>query len=194
MIKEEDKRRRRQKDKKKTKTMIVSRTEGKTVDISIEGQKVEQVKKFKYLGAVISEDGRRIDDVKQRIAMGKEAFNKRELMTGGMDREVKKRLVKALIWPVVLYGCETWTLRKMEIDRLRAFEMWIWRRMERISWEDKKKNEEVLDAMERSLVEAVVKRKKNWIWHIVSGEGLLKLALEGRMKGKRKRLGVRGWG
>ena len=56
--------------------------------------------------------------------MGKEAFNKRrELMTGGMDREVKKRLVKALVWPVALYGCETWTLRKMEIDRLKAFEM-----------------------------------------------------------------------
>ena len=48
---------------------------------------------------------------------------------------------------MALYGCETWTLRKMEIDRLKAFEMWIWRRMEKISWEDKKKNEEVLDAI-----------------------------------------------
>ena len=89
------------------------------------------------MGAVISEDGRCIDDVKQRIAMGKEAFNKRrELMTGGMDRELKKRLVKALIWSVAL---------------------------EKISLEDKKKNEEVLDAIreERSLVEADVKRKKN---------------------------------
>ena len=61
--------------------------------------------------------------------------------------------------------------------------------MQRISWEDKKKNEEVLAAIgeERSLVEAVVKRKKNWIGHIVRGEGLLKLALEGRMEGKRQR-------
>ena len=175
---------------KKTNTMVVSRTEGKTVNILIEWQKVEQVKKFKYLGAVISEDGRCIDDVKQRVAMGKEAFNKRrELMTGGMGREVKKRLVKALVWPVALCGCETWTLRNMEIDRLRAFEIWIWRRMERISWIDKKKIEEVLTAIgeERSLVEAVVKRKKNWIGHIVRGEGLLKLALEGRMEEKRQR-------
>ena len=175
---------------KKTKTMVVSRTEGKKVNILIEGQIVDQVKKFKYMGAVLSEDGRCIDDVKQRIAMGKEAFNKRrELMTGGMGREGKKRLGKALVWPVALYGCETWTLRKMEIDRLRAFEMWIWRRMERISWEDKKKNEEVLAAIgeEISLVEAVVKCKKNWIGHIVRGEGLLKLALEGRMEGKRQR-------
>ena len=75
---------------KKKKTMM-SRTEGKTVDILIEGQKVKQIKKFKYLRSVISEDGRCTDDVKQRIAMSKEAINKRrELMTGGMDREVKK--------------------------------------------------------------------------------------------------------
>ena len=77
----------------------------------------------------------------------------------------------------------------MKIDRLRAFEMWIWRSMERISWEDKTKNEEVLAAIgeERSLVESVVKRTNNWIWHIVRGMGLLKLALEGRMEGKRQR-------
>ena len=62
--------------------------------------------------------------------------------------------------------------------------------MERTSWQDKKKNEEVLAAIgeEKSLkVEAVVKRKKNWIGQIVRGEGLLKLALEGRMEGKRQR-------
>jgi hypothetical protein len=175
---------------KKTKTMVVSRTEGKKVDITIEGKRVEQVKQFKYLGSVLTEDASCIDDVKQRVAMGKEAFNKRrELMTGGMDKRVKKRLIKSLIWPVALYGCETWSLRKKEIDRLRAFEMWIWRRMEKVKWEDKKTNEEVLTAVgeERCLVETVVKRKKNWIGHIVRGEGLLKLALEGRMEGKRKR-------
>ena len=73
----------------------------------MKGKKWSKLKSFKYLGAVISEDGRCIDDVKQRIAMGNEAFNKRrELMTGGMGREVKKRLVKALVWPVALYGCE----------------------------------------------------------------------------------------
>ena len=169
---------------KKTKTMVVSRTEGKKVDILIEGKRVEQVKQFKYLGSVLTEDASCIDDVKQRIAMDKEAFNKRrEMMTGGMDRGVKKRLVKALIWPVALYGCETWTLRKMEIDRLRAFEMWIWRRMEKVSWEDRKTNEEVLTAVgeERRLIETVEKRKKNWIGHVVRGGGLLKLTLEGRM-------------
>src|SRR6188768_2664424 len=61
---------------KKTKTMVVSRGGGKSVNIVIDGQKVEQVKKFRYLGALISDDGRCLDEVKTRIALGKDAFNK----------------------------------------------------------------------------------------------------------------------
>ena len=69
---------------KKTKTMAVSREGGKSVNIVIGGQKVEQVKKFKYLGALISEDGRCLDEVKTRIALGKDAFKtKKELLTKG---------------------------------------------------------------------------------------------------------------
>lgn len=175
---------------KKTKTMVVSKKGGGAIDIRVEGQRVEQVRKFKYLGTTIAEDGRCLDDVKQRIGMAKEAFNKRkELMTKRMSKDVKKRMVKTLVWPVALYGCETWTMRKEEIDKLNAFEMWVWRRMEKIKWADKKTNEEVLSSVgeERSFVETVVKRKKNWIGHIVRGDGLLKHVLEGRMEGKRPR-------
>ena len=98
-------------------------------------------------------------------------------------------MVKTLVCPVALYGCETWTMRKEEIRRLNAFEMWVWRRMERVSWEDKKTNEEVLCSVgeERSLIDTIRKRKKNWIEHVVRGEGLLKLVLEGRMEGRKTR-------
>ena len=98
-------------------------------------------------------------------------------------------MTKCLIWPVALYGCESWTLRKVEIERLKAFEMWIWRRMERVSWEDKKTNEEVLlnVGTERSLVQTVMKRKKNWIGHVLRNERLMKEAMEGRLEGKRVR-------
>ena len=98
-------------------------------------------------------------------------------------------MVKTLVWPVELYGCETWTMRKEEIRRLNAFEMWVWRRMERVSWEDKKTNEEVLCSVgeERSLIDTIRKRKKNWIGHVVRGEGFLKLVLEGRMEGRKTR-------
>ena len=98
-------------------------------------------------------------------------------------------MVKTLVWPVAMYGCETWTLRKGENNKLSAFEMWAWRKWEKVSWVDKKTNEEVLSSVgeERSFVDAIVKRKKNWIGHVVRGEGLLKQVLEGRMEGKRPR-------
>jgi len=67
--------------------------------------------------------------VKVRIGMAKEAFNKRrELLTKKFKKDVKIRIVKSVIWPVATYASETWTLRKQEIDRLNAFEIWIWRR------------------------------------------------------------------
>ena len=115
---------------KKTKAMVVSRNGGERVNITVEGQSVEQVSKFRYLGSLISEDGRCLDDVKKRIGMAKDAFNKRkELLTRSIRVDLRKRLVKTLVWPVVLYGCETWTMRKEEINRLNALEMWVWRRM-----------------------------------------------------------------
>ena len=111
----------------------------------IDGQAVEQVTNFKYLGSYISDDGRSLTDVKTRVALAKEAFNKRkEFLSKRMNRTLKKRMIKTLIWPVALYGCETWTLRKMEIDKLEACEMWLWRSMEWVSWRDRVKNEDVL--------------------------------------------------
>ena len=175
---------------KKTKTMLVSRKEGKSVQIKIDGQLVEQMRKFKYLGSIVSEDGRCLEEVKVRIGMAKDAFKKRhELMTRNMNISIRKKMVKTLIWPVALYGCETWTLRNEESRRLNAFEMWVWRRMMSISWKEKKTNEEVLHIVkeERELVETIIKRKKNWIGHVVRGDGLMKLVLEGRMEGRRTR-------
>ena len=128
--------------------------------------------------------------------MGKEAFNKRrELMTGGMDREVKKRLVKALIWPVALYGCETWTLRKIEIDRLKLLKCGYGEEWKRSAGKTGRKNE-VLDAIgeERGLVEAVVKWKKNWIGHIVRGGGAVETGSQREEWKERDREVDRDWG
>jgi len=175
---------------KKTKAMVVSRVEGRTVSISIDGQNVEQVKKFTYLGAILTENATCIEEVKARIGMAKEAFNKTKgLMTNSLNKVLKKRMVKTLVWPVALYGYETWTMKKEVIDRLNAFEMWIWRRIEKVSWKDKKTNEAVLISVgeERRFVQTIVQRKKNWIGHIVRGHSLLKLVIEGRMEGKKPR-------
>jgi hypothetical protein len=90
-------------------------------------------------------DGRCTCETKSRIAMAKAAFNKkRALFTSKMDLELRKKLVKCYIWSVALYGVETWTLRAVDQKHLESFEMWYWRRMEKISWTDHVINEEVL--------------------------------------------------
>ena len=168
----------------KTKTMVVSRNEGRTVKIKIDDQEIEQVSNFKYLGSLISEDGRCLIDVKTRIALAKDAFNKRkEFLTGGLSGTLKKRMVKVLVWPVAIYGCETWTLKKEEKDKLEALEMWLWRKLEKVNWSDRISNEEVLTMVNESrcLIETIRQRKKNWVGHVLRGNGLLRDVLEGRM-------------
>ena len=79
--------------------MVVSRKGEGTFSIIVEGQRVEQVERFKYLGCVITEDGRCIEDVKQRICMAKDAFNKRkELLTKSMSKGLKKRMIRTFVW------------------------------------------------------------------------------------------------
>jgi len=74
-------------------------------------------------------------------------------------------MIKTLIGSVVLYGSETWAMRKLYIKRLEAFEMWTWRRMETVSWTEHKTNEEVLETIgeERSLMHIIKSRQKTWI-------------------------------
>ena len=104
-----------------------------------------------------------------------------------MDRKLKKKIIKAVVWSGALYGSETWTMRKNEIHSLQAFEMWIWRRMEKISWKHNVTNEQVLAIVKekRMLIHVIRSRKKKWIGHVLRGNGLtLKETIEGRIEGK----------
>ena len=101
--------------------------------------------------------------------MAKAAFIKmRTLFTGTMDLELRKKLVKCYIWSIALYGAETWTLATVDQKHLESFEMWCWRRMEKISWADHVRNEEVLLRVkeQRNILHEIRKRKANWIGHI----------------------------
>ena len=101
---------------------------------------------------------------------------------------MKKRIIKTLIWSV-FYGAESWSLRKKDVKKLEAFKMWIWRRIEKISWKDHISNKKVQKRVKerRSLIETIIKRKQNWIGHVLRGCGMLKEIIEGRFEGKRSR-------
>ena len=173
---------------KKTKVMKVSRSGERDINISLNGMKIEQVKKFQYLGSIISSDGRSQDEIKARLSMARTAFTKRrDLLSKGFNNRVKNRIIKTIIWSVALYASETWTMSEEDIKKIEAFEMWIWRRSEKINWKDKVTNEEVLRRVgeKRHMMETIIRRKKTWIGHVLRGNGLLKTVIEGRMVGKR---------
>ena len=92
-------------------------------------------------------------------------MDRKRRFTSKMNLELQKRIMRCLIWSVALYAAETWTLVKVDVRRLEAFEMWIWRRMERISWVDKILNEEVLAKVEedRQIMKIIQQRQHHWM-------------------------------
>ena len=118
--------------------------------------------------------------------MAKAAFKKeRTLFTSTLDLELRKKLVKCYIWSIALYGAETWTLRAVDQKHLESFEMWCWRRMEKISWTDHVRNEEVLLRVkeQRNILHEICKRKANWIGLILRKNCLLQWVIVGKMQG-----------
>jgi hypothetical protein len=93
-----------------------------------------------------------------------------------------------------LYGAETWTLRKVDQKYLESFQMWCWRRMEKISWTDHVRNEEVLHRVkeERNILRTRKRRKANWIGHILRRNCLLNRVIEGKLEGTIEMTGRRG--
>ena len=130
----------------KTKVMRISR-QPFPVKIMIDQKELEN-ESFEYLGSILTNDGRCTCEIKCRVAMAKAAFNKkRALFTGTLELEMRKKLVKCCIWSMASNGAETWTLWAVDQKHLESFEIWCWRRMEKISWTSHTKIEEVLHAV-----------------------------------------------
>jgi hypothetical protein len=161
----------------------------------IDQKQLENVDYFNYLGSLITNDARCTREINSRIAMAKAAFNKKKtLFTSKMDLNLRKKLVKCYIWSIALLGAETWTLRKVDQKYLESIEMWCWRRMEKISWTDRMRNEEVLHRVneERNILHTIKRRKANWIGHILRRNCLLKHVPEGKLQGRIEMTGRRG--
>ena len=119
--------------------------------------------------------------------MAKSAFNKKKnLFTSKLGLNLRKKLVKCYVWSMALYGAETWTLRATDQKHLESFEMWCCRRMEKISWTNHVRNEEVLLRVneQRNILHEIRKRKANWIGPILRRNCLLQQVIEGKIKGR----------
>jgi len=127
--------------------------------------------------------------------MAKAAFNKkRALFTSTLDLELRKKLVKCYVRSIALYGAETWTLRAADQKHLESFEMWCWRRMEKISWTDHVRNKDVLLRVkeQRNILHDIRKRMANWISHILRRNCFLQRVIDGKIQGGIEVTGRRG--
>ena len=108
----------------------------------IDGETVETGSDFIFLGSKITEDGDYSHEIKRRLLLG------RKVMTNLDSRDItlptKVHLVKAMVFPVVMYGCESWTVKKAEHRRIDAFELWCWRRLLRVPWTGRRSNQSIL--------------------------------------------------
>ena len=106
----------------------------------------------------------------------------------------KVRLVKAVVFPVVMYGCESWTVKKAEHRRIDAFELWCWRRLLRVPWTSRRSNHSILKQISpgRSLAGLMLKLKLQYFGHLIRrADSLEKILMLGKIEGRRRRGGQR---
>ena len=112
----------------------------------IDGQTVETVADLIFLGSKITADGHCSRDIKTRLLLGRKIMTNldRILKSRDISLSAKVRLVKAMVFPVVMYGCESQTIKKAEHQRIDAFELWCWRRLLRVPWTARRSNQSTL--------------------------------------------------
>ena len=112
----------------------------------IDGETVKTVTDFILGGSKITADGDCSHEIKRRLLLGRKAMTILDSILKSRDSTLptKVRLVKAMVFPVVRYGCESWTVKKAESRRIDAFELWCWRRLLRVSWIARRSNRSIL--------------------------------------------------
>ena len=137
----------------------------------IDGETVETVAAFILGGSKITADGDCSHEIKRRLLLGREVMTNLDRMLKSRDTTLptKDHLVKAMVFPVVMYGCESWTTKKAECRRIDAFELWCWRRLLRVPWTTRKSNQSILKEISPgcSLEGLMLKLKLQYLSHLM---------------------------
>ena len=136
----------------------------------IDGETVEKVADFIWGGSKITADGDCSHGTKRRLLLGRKVMTNLDSIFKSRDITLltKVRLVKAIVFPVVMYGCESWTIKKAEHRRIDAFELWCWTRLLRVTWIARRSNQSILKEIspEYSL-EGLMKLKLQYFGHLM---------------------------
>ena len=149
------------------------------------------------LGFQNHSDGDCSHEIKRRLLLGRKAITKLDSILKSRDITLptKVHLVKAMVFPVVMYGCESWTMKKAERWRIDAFELWCWRRLSRVPWTARQSNQSILEEIspEYSLEGLMLKLKVQYFGHLRwRTDSLEKTLMLGKIEGGRRR-GWDGW-
>ena len=158
----------------------------------IDGETVETVADFIFLGSKITADGDCSHEIKRRLLLGRKVMTNLDSIFKSRDVTLptKVRLVKAMVFPVVMYGCESWTVKKAERRRIDAFELWYWRRLLRVPWTARKSNQSILKQINPgiSLEGMMLKLKLQYFGHLIwRVDSLEKTLMLGGIGGRRRR-------
>ena len=153
---------------------------------------VETVTDFILGGSKITADGDCSHEIKRRLLFGRKVMTNLDSILKSKDVTLptKVRLVKAMVFPVVMYGWESWTIKKAECQRIDAFELWCWRRLLRVPWTARRSNQSILKEISHgcSLERLMLKPKLQYFGHLMQRTDSLENTLMlGKIEGKRRR-------
>ena len=166
---------------------------GPTTSWEIDGETVETVADFIFGGSKITADGECSHEIKRCLVLG------RKVVMNNLDSILKSRdmtlptkvcLVKAMVFPGVMYGCESWAVKKAEHRRIDAFELWCWRRLLRVLWTARRFNKSILKEIspEYPLAGVMLKLKLQYIGHLMPrADSFEKTLMLGKIEGRRGR-------
>ena len=158
----------------------------------LDGETVETVSDFIFLGSKITADGDCSHEIKRRLLLGRKVMTNLESILKSRDITLptRVRLVKAMVFPLVVYGCESWTVKKAECRRIDAIELWCWRRLLRVPWTARRSNQSILKEINPgiSLERMMLKLKLQYFGHLMQRvDSLEKTLMLGGIGGRRRR-------
>ena len=170
---------------------------GPNTSWQIDGEKLETLTDFFFLDSKIAANGDCLHEIKRRLLLGRKAKTNLDRILKSRDviLPTKVHIVKAMVFPVVMYGCESWTIKKAECRRSDAFELWFWRRLLRVPWTARRFNQSILKEIspEYSLEGLMLKLKLQYFGHVMRRANSLEMTLmqgktEGRIRREQQRM------
>ena len=156
----------------------------------IDGETMETVTGFIFLGSKITADGDYSHEIKRHLLLGRKAMTNLDsiLKSRNITLPTKVSLVKAMVFPVVMYGCASWTIKKAQSQRTDAFELWCWRRLLRVPWTARRSNQFILKEISPEYSLEGLLLKLQYFGHLTRRtDSLEKTLMLGKIKGRRRR-------